>query len=89
MSIVRRQRGCENALNTEVGRCTSNLHQGKRLRLALQSGVPSELAWALNVLALGSSAAASPLELCHHPDLLPLVLQVQHPAMLVMISDPD
>ena len=47
--------------------------QGQRLRLALQSGLKTELAWALNVLALGS---ASTLEQRRHPDLLPLLLQV-------------
>lgn len=45
--------------------------------MALQSGVRSELAWALDVLALASCSGAIPLELRHHPDLLPLLLQVR------------
>jgi hypothetical protein len=54
--------------------------------MALQSGVKSELAWALNVLALASCSGATPLELRHHPDLLPLLLNVTNRIAVVVLT---
>lgn len=54
--------------------------------MALHSGVRSELAWALNVLALASCSGATPLELRHHPDLLPLLLKVAQQVIAAMLT---